>query len=120
MRRLPRPVCGGSDTLLSSISTHRRRRFKARRSSAFAIEIWRKRIALPNFWVPTTRSTTLAPRVRAVSPDFVDIITPADSHLNLVAACAEQGVAIICPKPSRQILKPRNESSNGPCRRRWA
>ena len=37
--------------------------------------------------------------LRAVSPDFVDIITPPDSHMDLVAACAEQGVSIICQKP---------------------
>jgi predicted dehydrogenase len=35
----------------------------------------------------------------AVSPDFVDIITPPDSHLDLVAACARQRVSIICQKP---------------------
>jgi predicted dehydrogenase len=37
--------------------------------------------------------------LRAAAPDFVDIITPPHSHLELVTACAEQGVSIICQKP---------------------
>lgn len=32
-------------------------------------------------------------------PDFVDIITPPATHLDLVAAAAERGIAVICQKP---------------------
>lgn len=35
----------------------------------------------------------------ALRPDFVDIATPPDSHLELVSAAAAQGCAILCQKP---------------------
>ncbi|HUG90126.1 MAG TPA: cyclase family protein [Planctomycetaceae bacterium] len=35
----------------------------------------------------------------AVQPDFVDIVTPPDTHLALVEQAARRGVAVICQKP---------------------
>lgn len=32
-------------------------------------------------------------------PDFVDIITPPETHLDLVRKCLERGIATICQKP---------------------
>ncbi|GAA5509597.1 Gfo/Idh/MocA family oxidoreductase [Novipirellula caenicola] len=37
--------------------------------------------------------------LRAEQPDFIDIITRPDSHLNLVRIAAEAGVDVICQKP---------------------
>src|SRR5687768_9801030 len=37
--------------------------------------------------------------LREQKPDFVDLITPPETHADLVAAAAAQGVAIICQKP---------------------
>lgn len=34
-----------------------------------------------------------------VKPDFVDIITPPDSHLQLVKEAADSGISVICQKP---------------------
>lgn len=35
----------------------------------------------------------------AERPDFVDIITPPETHLSLVRACLERGITTICQKP---------------------
>ncbi len=37
--------------------------------------------------------------LESTAPDFVDIITPPDSHAALVSACAKKGVSVICQKP---------------------
>jgi predicted dehydrogenase len=34
-----------------------------------------------------------------LSPDFIDIITPPPTHLELVTAAAERGIDIVCQKP---------------------
>lgn len=41
----------------------------------------------------------LTTALRVATPDFVDIITPADSHLELVEHCAKEGLPVICQKP---------------------
>jgi predicted dehydrogenase len=41
-----------------------------------------------------------------VSPDFVDIATPAESHLELTRAAAERGIHVLCQKP---MAETRNE-----------
>lgn len=42
-------------------------------------------------------------------PDFIDIITPPETHLHLCQLAAEQGVSIICQKPLAPTLKEANE-----------
>ena len=32
-------------------------------------------------------------------PDLVDIITPPDTHLDMIDACASRGIAMVCQKP---------------------
>jgi predicted dehydrogenase len=43
--------------------------------------------------------TDAAQALDEFSPDFIDIITPPASHLDLVRVAAERGVNIICQKP---------------------
>lgn len=40
----------------------------------------------------------------AERPDFLDIITPPESHLELVRLAAERGIAVICQKPLAPTL----------------
>ncbi len=35
----------------------------------------------------------------ALRPDLVDIVTPPPTHLPLVRACCERGIAVVCQKP---------------------
>ena len=35
----------------------------------------------------------------AARPDLVDIVTPPDTHLSLIRACAARGIPMICQKP---------------------
>ncbi|MEM9410092.1 MAG: cyclase family protein [Planctomycetota bacterium] len=37
--------------------------------------------------------------IEQVKPDFLDIITPPDSHLNLVTLAASKSIPVICQKP---------------------
>jgi predicted dehydrogenase len=41
----------------------------------------------------------LAAMLDAEKPDFVDIITPPETHLEAVRLAAARGIAIICQKP---------------------
>lgn len=43
--------------------------------------------------------TNAVEAIRSEALDFVDIVTPPDSHLELVEACVAARVAIICQKP---------------------
>jgi len=40
----------------------------------------------------------------AIRPDFVDIVTPVETHAPLVRLCAERGIAAICQKPLAPTL----------------
>ena len=37
--------------------------------------------------------------IQVERPDFIDVITPPESHLEICSFAAEQGVDIICQKP---------------------
>lgn len=50
------------------------------------------------FGIPEVR-TDVGQALDEFSPDFIDIITPPASHLDLVRTAAERGVTIICQKP---------------------
>ena len=41
----------------------------------------------------------LAAMLDAEKPDFVDIITPPETHLEVVRLAADRGIAVICQKP---------------------
>ncbi|MBL9213489.1 MAG: Gfo/Idh/MocA family oxidoreductase [Opitutaceae bacterium] len=43
--------------------------------------------------------TDLARMLDVERPDFIDIITPPETHLEVVRLAAERGIAIICQKP---------------------
>jgi predicted dehydrogenase len=43
-------------------------------------------------------------------PDFVDIVTPVDTHASLIRLCAEQGIAVICQKPLAATLAEAQEA----------
>ncbi len=47
----------------------------------------------------------VAKMFRIERPDFVDIITPPDTHLHLCKLAIEQGITIICQKPLAPTLK---------------
>ena len=47
----------------------------------------------------------VAEMFRIERPDFVDIITPPDTHLRLCKLAIEQGIAVICQKPLAPTLK---------------
>lgn len=65
------------------------------------------------YGVPRTAAwQDLAKLLDELQPDFVDIITPPETHLEAVTLAAERGVAVICQKPlaptleeSRRIVK---------------
>jgi predicted dehydrogenase len=60
------------------------------------------------FGISTTYSyDDFAAMLDAEKPDFVDIITPPETHLELCKAAAERGIGIICQKP----LAPTHEES---------
>ena len=54
-------------------------------------------------WLMTIVRNENARRFQRVQPDFVDIITPPETHLPLVELCAARGVAAICQKPLEVI-----------------
>lgn len=85
--------------------------------SRFHLDAWRRLpgveiVALANrepepartvaaqFGIPRTCSTQeLAALLDAELPDFVDLITPPETHLELVQLAAARGIAVICQKP---------------------
>lgn len=54
--------------------------------------------SIPNVYTSFTRA------LDTEKPDFVDLITPPATHLDLVRQAAERGVAIICQKPLAPTL----------------
>ncbi|MBC7783400.1 MAG: Gfo/Idh/MocA family oxidoreductase, partial [Burkholderiales bacterium] len=54
--------------------------------------------AADEFGVVNVRDDAIA-AIDEFHPDFVDIITPPDSHLALIRAAADRKIAIICQKP---------------------
>ena len=38
-------------------------------------------------------------------PDLVDIITPPETHLDMIEACAKRGIAMVCQKPFTPTLE---------------
>ncbi len=58
------------------------------------------RAAADEFRIPRAYAwTELAVMLDTEKPDFVDIITPPETHLEAVALAAARGLAIICQKP---------------------
>ena len=52
------------------------------------------------FSIPRVAAITVLPRLLdELRPDFIDIITPPETHLDLVRLAAARGIAIICQKP---------------------
>lgn len=60
----------------------------------------RARAAAAQFGIPRTCSAQeLAALLDAERPDFVDLITPPETHLELVRLAAARGIAVVCQKP---------------------
>lgn len=58
------------------------------------------REAAAQFGIPRTYSSQeFATMLDAERPDFVDLITPPETHLELVRLAAARGVAVVCQKP---------------------
>lgn len=58
------------------------------------------RAAAAQFGIPRTYGwTELAAMLDAERPDFVDLITPPATHLELVRLAAARGIAVVCQKP---------------------
>ncbi len=52
------------------------------------------------FGIPNTYGIDqLGEMLDTEKPDFIDIITPPETHLEIVKAAAQRGIAIICQKP---------------------
>lgn len=54
--------------------------------------------AAERFGIPRTY-TDFGEMLDRERPDFVDVITPPDSHLEICRAAADRGLAVICQKP---------------------
>lgn len=60
----------------------------------------RARAAAVQFGLPRTSSSQeLATLLDTERPDFVDLITPPETHLDLVRLAAARGIAVVCQKP---------------------
>ena len=54
---------------------------------------------------PPALFTNASEALEATQPDFVDIVTPVETHVSLARLCLPQGIPVICQKPLAPTLE---------------